>query len=226
MAQLPDLGRNPYEAITVVSGCEVQGFDYVDISATDFTKGMIAKRGLDSSGNIQYGVYTGSTGQVLGGIFANHRTTSFYVPVYGKLYDFVSTTLTLKPYILSGSLILTSSTGATLSSASYTVNYTTGVVTSATYADYTNVHAYFRYVDPNKTGIDETLGSSKVTVITGQGEIATLVYDTGAAIAQGDTLKSNAGVPSTAANLSGSTIGTVTQPPTATNPYLRFRIDL
>ena len=52
-SQLPGLGRNPFNVLRIISGCERQSNDYVEASV-ECIRGMIGKQTLDSDGNVVY----------------------------------------------------------------------------------------------------------------------------------------------------------------------------
>lgn len=226
ISELPGLGRNPFNVIRILSGCERQGNDYISASA-ECIRGMIGKQGLDSDGNVEWSVYTGSSGSPAG-ILNSHKTSSIYKPVTQKPVAVDSSTgqASLVPYLQSGSVLIQDSDDTDITSE-FSANNTTGVITTSngTYMG-TTVYASFRYLLVDEGGIDETKGTGKVSIIRGVGEIETLLYDTGSPISRGDSLKSYNGVPSTRNGLSGSSIGTVIKPPTYSDPTLRFRINL
>ena len=77
--ELPSLGRNPLNALRIITGCERQGNDYVNSSA-EFTRGYLGKQQVDSYGNVEWVV--ASTDGECDGILNSHKGNTFYKSVY------------------------------------------------------------------------------------------------------------------------------------------------
>jgi len=224
---LPPIGRSGIpNTVRRLAGGETPGWRDVD-SATDFMAGMVA--GLKMVGNkVVVTKYSGNEPVI--GLFYCHKTTWFYRPVVNAEVTFGSDQKAyLKPYIATGSLVVINpSTGAAISSDSgnnWTIDETNGVLTRVST---TNVPATvlvtYRYKDPNQAGIDQTM-SGKVSVLEGNAELATLVYNTAAAWTLGATVRAgNDGLLTVGG--SGATIGIVTKPPTADDPELHIKMRL
>lgn len=222
--QLPSLGRNPFNTLRIVSGTERQGNDYVNADA-QFMRGMLGKQQLDSSGNVEWIVAVNVKPD---GVLNSHKTSAFYKSVSGKQVEIDGDgNGNTVPYLVTGSVLILSSTGSDITS-DFTVNVTTGVITAVAHANET-VYVNFKY-NIQEPGMDETLGSGKVSVIRGVGELVTQVYDTSVTYAIGEPLYSQNGVISN--DSSGITspatkiAGYVVKPPTYDDPGLRFRINL
>jgi hypothetical protein len=221
--ELPSLGRNPLNALRIITGTERQGIDYVN-SAAEFTRGYLGVQGVDSYGNVEWAV--ASTNGVVNGILNSHKASTFYKSVYLAPIAIDSDgNGSLTPYIKTGSELLTSTgAGAGDITGDFVFNYTNGTITESSPSGARTIYASYQY-DVREPGSNETLGSGKTAVIRGVGEIETLVYDTSVVIGQGDSVWSKAGIPST--DGSGvNVVGTVVRPPTADNPYLRIRINI
>ena len=221
--ELPSLGRNPLNALRIITGCERQGNDYVN-STAEFTRGYLGKQAIDSYGNVEWVVAT-TNGEV-DGILNSHKANTFYKSVYLAPVEVDSDgNGNLTPYVKSGSVLLTSTgAGAGDITSDFTVDNTSGAISEDTPSGARTIYASYQY-DVREPGSNETLGSGKVAIVRGVGELETLVYDTSVAIAKGDNVYSKSGIPST--DGTGSNIvGTVVRPPTADNPYLRIRINL
>jgi len=221
--ELPSLGRNPLNALRIITGCERQGNDYVNSAAT-FTRGYLGRQTIDSYGNVEWVV--ASTDGVVDGILNSHKANVFYKSVYKTPIAIDSDgDGNLTPYLVASSVLLTSTGDADITS-DFTVNATSGAISENVATGARTIYASYQY-DVREPGVDETLGSGKVAIIRGNGELETLVYDTSQVIAKGDAVGSLAGIPSTstaATTTADNNIGTVVAPPTADNPYLRIRI--
>jgi len=223
---LPDLGRN-VRTVRRLWGVQLIS-EKVDESA-DITAGQVAKRILDSNGNIVYTVCDATSKPA--GIFFGHKNTYFYVPVADEEVTFDEDTKNLDhPNIKNGSVVVTSQDKSTTytEDTDYTINYTNGQITRTSTGSITSgatVLVSYRYKDPNESGLDQTLGVGKLSVAKGRGEMGTLVYDTSNVINLNDDLRCNAnGLLSTDSSLSGTVVGVVTKPPTADDPELIFEL--
>ncbi len=233
IGSMPPIGRNGIvNSVRKLSGNIVTGWRPVDLSAS-FIAGYVAC--LDSSGNLVVADSTSSryiSGKILG-LFNCHKTTSFYRPISGELVTFTGagSVVNLAHANLQASeyRVYNTSTGTAYSdSTDYTISTTNGTLTLAggtTIGTTETVGVNYRYLDPNLSGIDQTLGSGCASVIEGNGEIATLCYEINVAwaINTAVTVSSN-GLPTIGG--SGQAIGFVTKVPTASNPELQFQMRL
>ena len=227
---LPPIGRGGIvNSVRKLSGNIVTGWREVS-STADFIAGYIAT--LDgTTGKVV--VADDSSTVVLGLLFC-HKTTSFYRPVVNESVTFTGdgSAITLaNPNLKTSTLRVTDSTGVTVYAVTtdYTINTTNGVIThtstGSTIGATDTVLVDYLYLDATVTGIDQTLGSGRAAIIEGNGEIATLVYETNAAWALNATVKVSAnGLPTIGG--SGATIGFVTKVPTSSDPELQFQMRL
>jgi hypothetical protein len=228
MPNLPPIGRNGLvNSVRKLSGGEVPGWKSVDPSA-DFIAGMVCKLGT-LNGKVVLQAVSGTDDKPVG-LFFCHKTTSFYVPMveYKDAPDAGETILLSKANLLNGSVaVLNTSTGTAYTvTTNYTVSLTNGVITNVNIAKGTALTIQYRYTDPNLTGIDQTLGSGNASYLSDPCEVATLVYDTTRSYSVGDTLYVTTGalVTNNNSGTTTATIGTVTKPPTASDPELYFRL--
>ncbi|HRZ18500.1 MAG TPA: hypothetical protein P5136_00345 [Methanofastidiosum sp.] len=210
-----------------LSGLNNPGWRDVDPAAA-FIAGMVAKLAADVNGKpvLQVADNTTSTGLI--GLFYCHKTLSFYKPVVDESQTFAvapntSTVIYLNNANLkTGSVLLTS--GGVDVTGSYTVSTTNGTVTAGSPASNTLLCSYL-YQDPNLVGIDQTLGSGKAATLEDQGDIATLVYETGVAYAlNGNVYISANGYPTATAG--AKIIGQITKVPTSEDPELHFKLKI
>lgn len=225
---LPPIGRNGIvNSVRKLSGNIITGWRNVD-SAADFIAGYIAT--LDGTTGKAKVADTSATKIV--GIFFCHKTTSFYKPVINESITFTgaNSSVTLSHANLqNGSVRVTDLAGSAYTvTTDYTVNHTNGIITHVSGGSIgatENVLVDYRYKDPNLTGIDQTLGSGRAAIIEGNGEIATLAYETDAAWALNADVKVSAnGLPTVGG--SGATIGFCTKVPTASDPELQYQMRL
>lgn len=227
VAETP-IGRNGIiNSVRRISGNVVPGWRIIHPEA-QFIAGYIAA--LDSSGLTI--VADETTTNVLG-LFNCHKTINFYVPVQAEegvftgegsyialTYAYIKTN-TVRVYNATGTILYTEDTD-------YTMNYTHGLVTqiatgSIGITDLVLID--YTYHDPNITGLDQTIGSGAASVIEGNGEIATLAYETNAAWTVNAIVRvSTNGIPTTSGT--GSSFGFVTKQPTAGNPELQMQLRL
>lgn len=228
MAELPPIGRNGIvNSVRKLSGNVVTGWRDVSSSAS-FIAGYVATL---SSGVVTVADDTADLKIV--GLFNCHKTTSFYRPVIDEEGTFTgaASSITLDHSNLkSGSVRVTNSAGTTTYTLTtdYTVNTTNGIITQTSTGSIgttDTVKIDYLYADPNLSGIDQTLGSGKASIIEGIGEISTLVYETNAAWAENAAVTVSAnGLPTIGGT--GSTIGFVTKVPTSDDPELHFQMRL
>jgi len=219
---LPDLGRS-VNTVRKIWGVSLVS-EKVDDSA-EITAGQVATRILDAQGNVVYSVCNATT--VPAGIFFGHKTSYFYVPIVNENVTFDVDTKNLEHAVIkSGSVKVTNSAGTVVyaETTDYNINYTNGQITRVSGGAIptgATVLVTYKYRDPNESGVDQTLGSNKLTILKGVGEIGTLVYDTSKTINVNDNIRSNAdGLLSTDTGLTGPVIGVVSKAPTADDPEL------
>lgn len=227
MAIAPPIGRNGIvNSVRRITGNVVPGWRAVDPETT-FIAGYIAT--LNSQGKAT--VANDSSENVLG-LFNCHKTLNFYVPVEAEEGSFtgVGSYIALeKAYVKESSERITNSDGSILyvRDTDYTMNYTNGLIvhtSTGSIGSNDTIIIDYRYKDPNVTGLDQTL-SGFCSVIEGEGEIATLVYETNAAWRVNvDVRVSENGMPTIGGN--GIKLGFVTKPPTAGNLELHFQMRL
>lgn len=221
------LGRNGLvNAVRRLTGAPITGARDVD-PAAQFIAGQVAKL-ADLNGKAVATV-ADNTSTAIVGVFASHKTISFYRPVINESKTFDAGIVTLDHANLqTGSVKVTKLDGtAYVITTNFTVNATNGIITRVGTAigAAENVLVSYRYTDPNLSGIDQTLGSGKVAIIEEPGEIATLVYDTSRSYTLGDKLYVNAAGNIT--NASGTTaIGFVTKVPSNDNAELHLKLKI
>lgn len=227
VAETP-IGRNGIiNSVRRISGNVVPGWRMIHPEA-QFIAGYIAA--LDGNGLAI--VADENTVNILG-LFNCHKTINFYVPVQAEEGVFTGEgsyiALTFA-YIKENTVRVYDSTGTTLytEDVDYTVNYTHGLITQIAAGDIGTTELVlidYTYHDPNITGLDQTIGSGAASVIEGNGEIATLAYETNAAWTVNAIVRvSTNGIPTTTG--SGRAFGFVTRQPTAGNPELQMQIRL
>jgi len=227
MPELPPIGRNGIvNSVRKLSGNIVTGWR--DVSSTaSFIAGYAATL---SSGVVVVADNTAS--QKIVGLFNCHKTTSFYRPIINESGTFTgaATAITLAhANIQAASVRVTDSAGSAYTlTTDYTVNATNGIITQTSTGNIGTTETVlidYRYQDPNLAGIDQTLGSGKAAIIEGNGELATLVYETDAAWAENAAVTVSAnGLPTIGGT--GTTIGFVTKVPSADDPELHFQMRL
>lgn len=231
--QLPPIGRGTI-TLRRLYGSQNKG-DIKVSSTASFVAGMVAKRQLDSYGNVELAVC--DVGEVPAGLFGVHKITSFYQPVIQEAVAFVagSATANLAHANVSEYTVYYYNTSAgtytqITTSGNWSMAATNGVLTRVTSGWFgpntaaATAYVSYRYEDTTLSGIDETLGSGKATIWEGAGEFETLVYDTSNTISLGDGLYCNTDGLLTSVNVGGTKMGLVTRPPTASNPSMRFKL--
>lgn len=228
--ELPSLGRNPFNSLRIISGTERQSHDFVKSDAT-FMRGMVGRQVLDSNGEVEWRVAVPADDAKPHGILNSHKTSSFEKSVSQEPVEIDGDgDGNVTPNLVSGSVLITSTGSSVSINSLFSINLVNGVITT-TYPGLwdTTVLVSYKYtiLEP---GVDETLGSGKVSVVRGVGEINTLVYDTSVAYAIGDLVY--AGTAGVLTNVStGYTspttknVGTVVKPPTFDDPGLRIRLN-
>ena len=229
--QLPPIGRGTI-TLRRLYGSQNKGDTFVGASET-FLAGMVAKRHLNSNGFVELAVCDGSAYQPCG-LFGNHKVTSFYQPVVDEAITFTSggATATLKHANVSNVKVTNKAgSGATAYTVTtdYTVATTNGIITRVNSGALgpnasTTKTAYvsYRYEDTTIAGIDETMGSAKVTLWEGEGEFTTLVYDTGSVYNLDSKLYCSTAGLLTTTTTGTVVVGRVTQAPSASDASLRF----
>lgn len=213
--------------IRVLSGVITTAYRDVDSNA-EFTAGTVVKFSADSNGVAVVTPVTAKADAALG-IAYQDKATAFYVPVVGEVVtpnaSFVGTldfaNIDAASVLIAGGHVVTTD---------YTINATNGLITgvSTAFKALTSYSISYRYKDIDKGAIDQTIGSGKVSVIEGKGEISTLIYDTAAAFTLGGSVYfTTAGIP-TANGTAGThtVIGTVSKVPSADNAELHIKVSL
>ena len=228
---LPPIGRSGIpNTVRRLAGGETPGWRDVDAS-TDFMAGMVAALTMSGNKVVVTKADAGASKPVIG-LFYCHKTTWFYRPVIKAEAVFDANNKTyLKPYVVASSLVVVNpATGDSIPATSgtttnWTLDADNGVLTRVNTTDVpATVVVSYRYKDPNHAGIDQTM-SGKVSVLEGNAEVATLVYDTAAAWTLGAVVKVNADGLLTVGG-SGQTIGICTKPPTVDDPELHIKMRL
>ena len=232
--QLPDIGRNGLvNSVRRLSGHNNPGYRDVNSDA-EFIAGMVAKLAANAVTGEPELVVANATDTAIIGIFFCHKTSSFYRPIVDEEQTFgTSPNTSFIAYLAHANLRASSvkvtdgaSTTYTLTT-DYTVNTTNGTITrtsTGAIGATDTVYVTYSYMDPNLTGIDETLGSGKAATQEDDGEFATLVYDTSKAYTLMGALYCNASGYVTSTDGGGAQIGTITRVPTAENPELQFKL--
>ena len=236
---LPPIGRaglrNAVRKLT--TSMIITGWRDVDPEA-QFISGMVATLAeVDGKPKVQ----VADNGKVPVGLFFCHKTVDFYEPLvafkatFGEWEGNPNSVRTM-PYLKTGSVRVTDLDGNPYTATTdYTVDLTSGVITRVfdeegegeddAIGEDETVLVYARYRHPDLTGIDQTLGSGKVALLEGNGEIATLVYDTTVSYALGDDVKfNNDGVLCTGGG--NAVVGKVTKVPTSDNSELHVKVTL
>jgi len=229
---LPPIGRSGIpNTVRRLAGGETPGWRDVD-PATDFMAGMVAALKMSGNKVVVTKADAGSSMPVIG-LFYCHKTTWFYRPIVNAEVTFdASNKVYLKPYVVASSFVVKNASGTvipqkntTTNSDNYTLDAENGVLTRVdTSGVPATVYVSYRYKDPNLAGIDQTM-SGKVSVLEGNGEIATLVYDTAAAWTLGAVVTVNADGLLTVGG-AGQTVGICTKPPTVDDPELHIKMRL
>lgn len=238
MANLPDIGRNGLvNSVRRLSGLNNPGYRSVNSSA-DFIAGMVANLEANSTTGDPELTVANATDTALIGIFFCHKTTSFYRPVVDEEQTFGTSPNTSsivylnRPLVKASSYVVTTAAdgaGATWTETThYIMNTTNGTVTrtSTGIGSSDTIYVTYLYEDSSLTGIDQTLGSGMAATLEDNGEIATLVYDTGQTYSLMGSLYSDANGYLTSTNGGGSVVGICTKVPTANNPELHFKLSL
>jgi len=231
---LPDLGRGGIiNAVRKVWGNFYNPSRLVSTTA-DFIAGMVAELSTDSNGNPEVIVANASTANPLG-LFFCHKTTSFYRPIIDEEQTFGTSPNTATYAYLNhanmksstGYLKVTNSSGTPYTNGvDFTVSATNGYIkrNGAGISSTGTIYVSYLYLDPNQTGIDQTLGSGQAAMLEGSGEIATLVYDAGKTFSLNGLVYVNALGMLT--NTGTYSIGVVTKVPSADDPELGVKITL
>jgi len=227
VAETP-IGRNGIiNSVRRISGNVVPGWRMVH-PESQFIAGYVAA--LDS--NSLAIVADNTTTKVLG-LYNCHKTVNFYVPVQDEegIFTGAGSYIALTyAYVKTSTVRVYDSTGVTLyiEDTDYTVDYTHGLIihkASGSIGTTDLILIDYTYHDPNITGLDQTIGSGAASVIEGNGEIATLAYETNAAWTVNAVIRVSAnGLPTTSGT--GTAFGFVTKQPTAGNPELQFQMRL
>lgn len=208
--------------IKVLSGLITTAYRDVDKNAT-FTAGTVVKLAADANGNAVVTPVTAVGDSVIGIAFED-KATAFYVPVIDEVVTIASDkTINLANVLVDAASIRVAGKVIT---TDYTItDATKGILTSVTGTAGQTVTVSYLYKDTNKAAMDQTIGSGKVSVIEGKGEISTLIYDTSTAYTLGGNVYfTAAGIPTAKA---GTTIiGTVTKVPTANDATLCIKASL
>jgi hypothetical protein len=231
--QLPGMGRNGItNTVRLLSGYTTPGWRNVD-SASEFIAGMVGYLKADTNGNTVVATVAANTNKPFG-IFFCHKVTSFYKLVVDEEAT--------APAITTGTIVMehagikadsckvaNASTGVAYTETSdYTINETNGIITNVSITQGTELLLTYLYEDTTNAGLDQTLGSGMVAIITDPAELALSVYDTTCVYTLGATVYATTSgyVTSTSPGGSAYTIGTVTKVPTADDPelYIRVRI--
>ena len=211
--------------IRVLSGVITTAYRDVDSNA-EFTAGTVVKFAADSNGVAVVTPVKAKTDAVLG-IAYQDKATAFYIPVVEEVVTIDSSKkINLEHVYVDAASILVAGKDLT---TDYTItDATKGILTSVTGAAGDKVTVSYRYKDINKSAIDQTIGSGKVSVIEGKGEIRTLIYDTADAFTLGSNVYfTTDGIP-TATGTAGThtVIGTVSKVPSADNAELHIKVTL
>lgn len=230
------LGSQLY--VRKIGGVNTTGYRSVDTTA-EFTAGVLAKLVDNGDGPVVTPV-TAVTDIPVGMLWTD-KTWVYHNPVIAEAHVSTGNGLTVD---LANANVLISSVKITLADGTtpcvYTTDYTfatstggynvNGVLTMTTGNLATAATAFlvsYRYKDPNKAGIDQTMASGKVALFEGYGEIGTLIYDTSVAYTLGGLIYFTAtGIPTTASANSAVTFGKITKVPTAADPELQIKVTL
>ena len=221
---LPSLGRKGLTTVRRISGIDNPGWNTVDPDAA-IIAGMVAARTTDADGNNILTVCNASAIPV--GIFYLHKNLNFYVPVIGEAHTMASA-VTLDNANVTNVSVVNASTGVAYTViTNFTVSAVNGIITNMNIPNGTHVKVNYLYKDPNTSGVDQTVPTGLISILEGEGQIGTLIYDTSAVFAINDLLHCNAdGYLSTASGLSGKVVGIVTQAPTANDQELIFKLSI
>jgi hypothetical protein len=231
---LPDIGRNGIvNSVRRLSGLNNPGYRAVD-SAAEFVAGMVAN--LEAGANGPVLTVANNSDTAIVGIFYCHKTTSFYRPIIEESQTFgtspnSSTVAYLNHANLksSATTLVTDSTGNTtyVDGDDYDLSTTNGTISLAGRSGHIGgtdtILISYLYLDPNLSGIDQTLGSGLAATLEDRGEIATLIYDPAQTYTLMGSLYSDANGYITATS-GGIVIGKVTKVPTAEDPELHFKL--
>jgi len=224
---MPPVGRHGIvNSVRRITGNVVPGWRAVD-PESQFIAGYIAA--LNDQGKV---TVADADSENLLGLFNCHKTLNFYVPVEGEEGTFTgvgSYIAITNAYIKENYERVLSADRETLyvRDTDYTMNYTNGLIThtsTGSIGSTDTILLNYTYRDPNVSGLDQTL-SGFCSIIEGDGEVATLVYDTSAAWRVNVDLRVGVdGIPTTSGE--GKKLGFVTKPPTAGDPELHFQMRL
>ena len=150
--------------IRVLSGVITTAYRDVDSNA-EFTAGTVVKFAADSNGVAVVTPVTAKADAVLG-IAYQDKATAFYIPVVEEVVTIDSSKkINLEHVYVDAASILVAGKVIT---TDYTItDATKGILTSVTGAAGDKVTVSYRYKDINKSAIDQTIGSGKVSVIEG-----------------------------------------------------------
>lgn len=208
--------------IKVISGVITTAYRDVDADA-EFTAGTVVKIASDSKGNAIVTPVT-ATGDAALGIAYQDKATAFYIPVVSEVVTIAADkTISLANVYVDAASILVA--GKVITTDYLITDATKGILTSVTGTAGGKVTVSYRFKDINKASIDQTIGSGKISVIEGKGEISTLIYDTATAFTLGGNVYfTAAGIPT--AKTGTTVIGTVTKVPTADSAELNIKVTL
>jgi hypothetical protein len=234
MHSIGNLGAQSY--VRKIAGTYNPGWRDVDPTAT-FISGTIGKL-ANVGGKIVMTPVTAVTDTPVG-IFWVDKTASFYKTVKDEAVAFggplagANIVVNLQNVNLkTGSIRVTTAAGVLVPdlAANYVIDLVHGTFTAVTggaLAGEESCLISYWSADASKYGLDQTVGSGKVTSWEGIGEVGTLVYDTTQAYTLGGGVYFTAdGIPTSNSAGGAVKIGTITKAPSASSPELCFKVIL
>ena len=231
---LPVLGRKGYQTkVRKLWGLDTPGTRLVDPNA-EFVSGMLGTLSIiDGAPRV---TNVTAVGDVVVGMFFGDKAVSYYKNVFQEVLTVSATdeALNLKnAYVKTGTVKVTtvadpatpvtSAGNWTLTSAD---NGTITITGGGALDGEAEVLVSYMAKDMQVGGIDQTMGSGKITMLEGKGELATQVYDTSVAWALNDSVYFTDEGILTTIDTGSAIVGVVTAPPASGNPELRVKVDL